>query len=314
MGGKLTIEDLLELQTVSDVEVSADGQRIAFVVRPSSYAKGTAPEGAIWVSDDGGDAAAGDARPRQRLAAALVADGTHARVRLGPRPRRAALAATCSTSRGEARPLGEVEGSIEAIRWSADGSSLLVLAADPGSDRAGGQSATKIEAKDAEAPDPVVRRPKQSWRRLYRDRPRERRDDRGGPRGRQRLGVRLARRGRGRRGRHRRAERERVVRRQVAILDLGAALEPGRTRGRVAAAVAGLSPDGSQVAFVEGFNSDRPVIAGTITVVPSAGGTATAVAPELDVVAMRWCGDDASPTPACAGSTPMCGTSRSTAR
>ena len=44
--------------------------------------------------------------------------------------------------RGE---LGEISGSVEDIQWSPDGRSLLVLAADLGSDRAGAQTATKIK-------------------------------------------------------------------------------------------------------------------------------------------------------------------------
>src|SRR5205085_259879 len=67
--------------------------------------------------------------------------------------------------RGE---LGSIAGSVEDIRWAPDGSSLLVLAADLGSDRAGAQTATKIEEQGAREDDPKVVRPAQHWRRLFR--------------------------------------------------------------------------------------------------------------------------------------------------
>ena len=167
MAGKLTIEDLLDLRSVSDVDVSRDGRRIAFVVRPSSYEKGTVPEGSIWVSDGDGDPRQVTRGPGSDSLPSWSPDGSMLAF-ASDRDHAGLLSPYLLDFTGEARPLGDVNGSVEAIRWSADGSALVVLAADPGSDRAGGQSATKIEAKDAEPPDPVVRRPNQSWRRLWR--------------------------------------------------------------------------------------------------------------------------------------------------
>ncbi len=68
---------------------------------------------------------------------------------------------------GEAEPVGDIAGSCEDLSWSADGRRLLVLAADPGSDRAGAQTATRIESRDAPPADPKVTKPGQAWRRLY---------------------------------------------------------------------------------------------------------------------------------------------------
>jgi dipeptidyl aminopeptidase/acylaminoacyl peptidase len=66
--------------------------------------------------------------------------------------------------RGE---LGSIPGSVEDVRWASDGRSLLVLAADLGSDRAGVQAATKIEEAGAPEADPKVFRPARYWRRLF---------------------------------------------------------------------------------------------------------------------------------------------------
>jgi len=63
--------------------------------------------------------------------------------------------------------LGEIPGSVEEISWSPDGAGLLALAADLGADRAGAESATKIQEKGAEEQDPKVFRPAQHWRRLW---------------------------------------------------------------------------------------------------------------------------------------------------
>jgi dipeptidyl aminopeptidase/acylaminoacyl peptidase len=67
----------------------------------------------------------------------------------------------------EAQPVGDIAGSCEEICWSADGRRLLVLAADPGSDRAGALTATRIEGRSDSPSDPEVTKPRQAWRRLF---------------------------------------------------------------------------------------------------------------------------------------------------
>jgi Dipeptidyl aminopeptidases/acylaminoacyl-peptidases len=66
--------------------------------------------------------------------------------------------------RGE---LGSIPGSVEDFRWAPDAKSLLALAADLGSDRAGAQTATKIQEAGSDEEDPKVYRPAQHWRRLW---------------------------------------------------------------------------------------------------------------------------------------------------
>ena len=307
VAGKLTIEDLLDLRSVSDVDVSRDGRRIAFVVRPSSYEKGTVPEGSIWVSDGGGDPRQVTRGPGSDSLPSWSPDGSMLAF-ASDRDHAGLLSPYLLDFTGEARPLGDVNGSVEAIRWSADGSALVVLAADPGSDRAGGQSATKIEAKDAEPPDPVVRRPNQSWRRLWRIERSSGETTEVSPEG---VNVwEFDWTGEG--------DAVAVITNdpsesawydaRVAVLDLGRRESRDVYAAEWQLQSPVMSPDRSQVAFVEGFNSDRTVIAGTIMVVGAGGGAATEVAPQLDVVALRWCGDDRLAYVGVRGLETMCGT------
>ena len=67
-------------------------------------------------------------------------------------------------SDGSIRPLGTVDGSVEDLRWSRDGATIMALAADVGSDAAGINSATTIGGV---ADDPQVVRPAELWRRLW---------------------------------------------------------------------------------------------------------------------------------------------------
>jgi len=154
---RLTPEQLLELRRPVEVDVSADGSRVAFTVTPVTREKGKALETRLWV--DGAPATepgSADACPR------FSPDGTRLAYAsdLGHPGR---MAARLHGS-GE---LGSIAGSVEDLRWSPDGSQLLVLAADLGSDRAGAQTATKITEAGAAEDDPKVIKPAQHWRRLF---------------------------------------------------------------------------------------------------------------------------------------------------
>jgi dipeptidyl aminopeptidase/acylaminoacyl peptidase len=262
---KVTPELLMELRRPSDVDVSADGSRLAYVVTPSFREKGRHLESRLWL--DGApvtDAGAADALPR------FAPDGTLAYASDRGHAGRLSL---WIHGRGE---LGDVRGSVEEIRWSPDSTSLLVLAADLGSDRAGAQTATKIQEADAAAEDPRVLRPAQHWRRLYLVDARSGATAEAGP-----PGVNVFELG--------------WAGGQVAavctdepsesawydawigLIDLEA-----RTVERVHAAEWQLqSPcvsPGGRVAWIEGFASDRGVVTGTVHVLGVGP-----VAPELDV-------------------------------
>ena len=158
----LTLERFLELRRPVELELSPDGGRVAFTVSPVAKEKGKGLETRLWLGDvDGepapvGEAGATDGLPR------FAPDGTQL----------AFASDSGHTGRMSLRlhgrgQLGSITGSVEDLRWSPDGRSLLVLAADLGSDRAGAQMATKIVEAGAEEDDPKVFRPAQYWRRLF---------------------------------------------------------------------------------------------------------------------------------------------------
>jgi dipeptidyl aminopeptidase/acylaminoacyl peptidase len=158
----VTFDLLLGLSQPRELELSADGRRVAFTVAPAAKERGESLGARLWLGDvDGEPAPAGeqgstDAAPRfspDGLQLAFASDAGH-RGRMSLR----------LLGRGE---VGSIAGSVEDIRWAPSGRSLLVLAADLGSDRASVQSATQIREVGGPAADPSVIRPAQHWRRLF---------------------------------------------------------------------------------------------------------------------------------------------------
>ncbi len=164
---ELTLEDFFKLRRPIEVAISPDGAQVAFSVSASVANKGERIQSHIWTGTlDGAcqEATRGrgtDVAPHWSSTGVLAfaSDRDHpGRMSvyfLGPGP-------------GEARPVGDISGSVEDLQWSPNGTHLLVLAADLGADRAGIQAATKIQEQDASEEDPKVTRPFEAWRRLYR--------------------------------------------------------------------------------------------------------------------------------------------------
>ena len=154
---EVTPELVMELLRPNEVALSPDGSRIVFAVSASFREQGKPIETRLWVGDVGGELRPGEAGALPRFSPdgsrlAFASDRGHeGRLSL----------------RVDDRELGEIPGSVEDIHWSPDGARLLVLAADLGADRAGAQSATKIQEAGAEQQDPKVLRPALFWRRLW---------------------------------------------------------------------------------------------------------------------------------------------------
>jgi len=191
---------------------------------------------------------------------------------------------------GEPRLAATPKGSAESVAWSADGSRLLVLAADPGS-YALDWSARAVTGADGVAPR--VRRPRDAWRRLFL--------------------VDLAS-----------GEAEEVGPDDLSIwefnaagdgmvvalvsedptgngwydarlvtLDLGARAASPLHRGTRSLEGITIAPDGRHVAVVEGYSSDPGLLTGSVTIVDLATGAATDPWPGLETVGrVTWAGPD----------------------
>jgi dipeptidyl aminopeptidase/acylaminoacyl peptidase len=285
-----TIEQLLTLRSPADPQLSADGEQVAFVVAGFVKDRPGSPESRIWAGPTSGMARqisngpGADSVPRfspdgSRLA--FASDRGH--------PGRAGL--FLLEAGAEALPIGEVPGSIEEICWLPGGDAVVVLAADPGSDAAGIQGATEIGADGAA--DPEVRRPFNAWRRLYRVDLASGETTEVGPGGALTVwefslcgGVAVA-----------------VVSEDptesgwyeswIASLDLDSR-EVTRLHGsEVQLQCPRISPDGRRLAWIEGYASDRGLLAGAVFVGGVEGGEARELAPGTDVTKLEWI-DDAS--------------------
>jgi dipeptidyl aminopeptidase/acylaminoacyl peptidase len=185
----------------------------------------------------------------------------------------------------EPRELGGIPGSVEDVSWAPDGSSLLVLAADLGADKAGAQSATKVREAGKPEEDPKVVRPAQFWRRLYLVDAASGTTREVGPPGVNVFEVGWA--GGKAVGVCTDDPSESAwYDAWIGLLDLGA-----RSAQRLHDAEWQLQSPvvsaGGRVAWIEGFASDRGVVTGTVHV------DGTPVASELDVTWIRWDGEDA---------------------
>ena len=163
---ELKIEQFLELRRPGMVVISPDGERVAFSVSAVSAEKGRRPESHIWTVEGDGVAQQATGGSGTDTLPSWSRDGTLAFASDRDHPGRMSIY-LLGPGPGEARPVGDVDGSVEELIWSPDGNRLLVLAADLGADRAGIQAATKIQEAGVEEDDPKVKRPFEAWRRLY---------------------------------------------------------------------------------------------------------------------------------------------------
>ncbi len=164
------LEQILELldriRYPVDLSFHRDGGTLAVAVFPAHLEAGGTFESRIW------RVPLGDG-PAQQL---TFGPRTDALPRWSPvddrlafaseRPIAGRMSLFVLGSDGEAAQLGEVEGSVQEIGWSADGRSLLVLAVDEGGFGAATDGAIRLRWSGA--PDPDVFRPDQGWRRLLR--------------------------------------------------------------------------------------------------------------------------------------------------
>jgi dipeptidyl aminopeptidase/acylaminoacyl peptidase len=283
----MNTDALLDQLSVKSPAFAPDG-RIAFTVSRGWTEPGKSESSHIWVAAaDGSDCRQVTRGPGVDTMPAWSPDG-RALAFASDRGHEGRMSVHLLTAGGEAEPIGDVAGSVESIAWDASGGRLLVLAADPGSDRAGADSATRLEGADGN--DPIVRRPREHWRRLYVIDAASGATRAVGP---DDLNVWEADWHGG--------QAAAVVSddpsesgwydARVELLDLDTGTH--RTLHTPEYQVSGvrLSGDGELVAFVEGLCSDRGLLAGEPCVVPSAGGPARVLSREVDVSDLQFTAD-----------------------
>jgi dipeptidyl aminopeptidase/acylaminoacyl peptidase len=288
-----TAELLLDTRTPAELAISPDGTKIAFALHATVAAHGSfAPSDLYVAGTDSG------ARP-VRLTSGDCADQTPAWSPDGSRlaflsdritPGHS-LPYTMSADGGEPTLAATLTGSAESVAWSGDSAQLLVLAADPGSYGID-WSARAVNGSES-APDPIVRRPGESRRRLFMIDIAAGAVQEVGPAdlsvweadwdGDQNVVAIISRD-------HSGSGWYQAV---ISRLDLQARTaatlyEPSwQTEGLT------LSPNGSRAVLVEGYASDHGLLSGSLMLIDLASGATTDPWPALQTVGRaRWCDDE----------------------
>jgi dipeptidyl aminopeptidase/acylaminoacyl peptidase len=281
------VEALERLRLPCDLSFQRDGNALAVAVQPAVEDAERDLEGRIWLVSTAGEQTQLTHGP-----------GTDALPRFSPVDDRLAFASDRVTTGkmapfilapgGEPESVGDIPGSVEEIKWTADGSALLVLAADRGLDAAPTSGAVRLWWGDKADPD--VFRSGEARRRLYRLSIPDGASREVGPADHtvwdfdlldDRRAVALASEEAAERG---------WYRAQLAILDLDH--RTARTLFESAWQLQGpaVDPSGKRVAILEGWGSDRGLVAGEIRVVDIESGKTATVAPQQlsDVAHVRW--------------------------
>ena len=158
------VERLERLRHPSDLCYSRGGDTIFASVSPASHRTGESYQSRLWRFGLDGSAQ-------------VLTDGPGSDIAPRPSPtdeRLAFLSDRSLSGKGSvflleqngARPLGEIPGTVEDLRWTSDGRALIALAADRGLDAGATEGAMRLSWGDIE--DPAVTDPRQARRRLYR--------------------------------------------------------------------------------------------------------------------------------------------------
>lgn len=153
------------LQHVSGLSFTRDGSALLLTISPSGIEKDKPLESRIWrLGRDGTMTQLTRGPNSDGLAKASPADDRIAFT--SDRFSRGRMSLFLFDGTGDARPLGEVPGTIEDFKWSADGGAIVVLAADRGLNGGATNGATRLWWGDDE--DPEVTVPGPMLRRLFR--------------------------------------------------------------------------------------------------------------------------------------------------
>ena len=188
----------------------------------------------------------------------------------------------------EPAPFGRIEGSVQDAAWSSDGGCVVAIAVDEGGFGAATDGAVRLSWSEPR-PDPQVFQPDQGWRRLFRIDAESGATEEVEPEGMAvwefdlvdpSTAVALVSDDPSESG---------WYRARLALLDLDARsardlwIPDRQVQGPVA------DPSGSRVALLEGWSSDRGLVAGDIRIVDLTSGELGAFDPGIsDVTSVGW--------------------------
>jgi len=280
------LERLDRLRSPSGLSFDRRGRALAATITPASYEPGESYQSRIWRFTLSGKAT--------QLTQGPGADDLPCYSPLDDR-----LAFTSDRiikgkadlfllERDEARPLGRIRGTIEALRWSKDAASLIAMAADRGLDNAATNGATRIWWDGAE--DPAVTNAEKARRRLFRVRVADGETVEIGPIDHtvwefDLLGVEsavaLISEDPGERG---------WYHAKLARIDFAGRSAKILYRSQWQLQGPAVSPDGRRVAFLEGWSSDRGLVAGEIRLLDLANGEITTLGADgqSNVSSLQW--------------------------
>lgn len=150
---ELTVDDVVNLRSVSDVAVSPNGKKIAYVLRTprSAMDEPGGSRSVIWVvSAKGGDARRMSAPDRSSSSPRWSPDGTWIAFRSGRPGSDGSQIFRISPTGGEAEQLTKSEGRISSFDWSPDGKSIAYLASRVDNDK---EKKAKEEGRDWKTTD-----------------------------------------------------------------------------------------------------------------------------------------------------------------
>ncbi|HKP25129.1 MAG TPA: hypothetical protein VJV39_14780, partial [Dongiaceae bacterium] len=275
------------VQFPSDISFHRGGKAIATAVRPAGRDADESYQSRIWRYDLGGGAATqlthgpnGDHSPRWSPLDDRLAFASDRTMR--------GKADLFILDQGSVKTLGRIPGTVEDLRWTSDAAAIIVLAADRGLDGGATNGAVRIWWDETE--DPAVTNPNDARRRLFKVSVADGTTVEIGPRDAtvwefDLLGddavLTLVSADASERGWY----HSKVARIDFATRDATILYESKwQLQGPAA------SPSGKRVAFLEGWSSDRGLVAGEMRILDLASGKVTSLAPaeQSNITLLSW--------------------------
>jgi len=280
------VDRLDRVRFPSSISFHRSGAAIAAAIQPASHEAGQSYQSRIWRYSLDGAATQlthgpnGDYSPRFSPVDDRLAFASDRTIR--------GKADLFVLDRGTVKPLGRIPGTVEEIRWTSDGKALIVLAADRGLDGGATNGAVRLWWDGTE--DPAVTNPTDARRRLFKVSASDGATVEVGPRDAtvwefDRFGddaaIALISADTSERGwYHAKLAQVDFATRAVKILHSS----PWQLQGPAA------SPSRQRVAFLEGWSSDRGLVAGEMRTLDVATGKviSLAAAEQSNISAISW--------------------------